>query len=353
MEYKDFIWIDADMRRVDFLSYLAWLMEDDFARLENHLKDALGIKKLPKRTVEEIIEGIILTSEREFHKKAGSSNFYICHALCVLDVVRRIFTRELYEALEKAASDARTRFLANQYRDILRWVLLDVEDLCSLYACTVNHDARYSSSYRKNHIQTASVHQVLRQGLYGTASFHSHADKEISASIGTIRQLIELRIRRSFGVMAYTDRQGNLYPLDLSQLFGVLKKYRGDIHFPIKLENLIRIYKWANAFIHSGVKDYSWVPYYLEFELRGLSFGRKKGRSWNVNNGISTTQETIDAIHADLTRQRNEQPRNALCGLLHRLTAPLHRLSRGGCGADGAAGKYRLLTCKVECELTD
>ena len=48
-----------------------------------------------------------------------------------------------------------------------------------------------------------SVHQVLRQSLFGQASFDSFADMEISASIAVIRQLVELRLRRAFGVLAY------------------------------------------------------------------------------------------------------------------------------------------------------
>lgn len=330
MEYGDFIFIGANAldknMQVDFLEYLGWLMKDDFIILEEELKNRLEIKNLPKRNNEQIIEGIIVTSNKEFTKKTQDKNFYICHALCILYVMKRIFKEDFYDTLKIAASDKNTNFLKNEYEQILRWILLDVEDLCSLYSQTTQKDSKYQSFIRNRYIHTASVHQVLRQGLYGNISFHSFADKEISATIGTIRQLIELRIRRSFGIMAFIDDDENVHPLDLSTLFDVIKKYKNDIVFPIKLENIIRIYKWANSFVHSGLCDYSWIPFFLEFMLRNFSFGEEKDYGWNVNNGIVTSQSTIDAIQNDLIQKRNGD-------------------------SDTNVIKLKLLICKPECEI--
>lgn len=329
MEYGNFLFIGANTlpnaMQVDFLNYLEWLMKDNFAPLENELKDRLEIKNLPKRSNEQLIEGIIVTSQKEFNKKTQDKNFYVCHALSVLYVMRRIFTHDFFNTLKIAASDKHTEFLANEYEQILRHILLDVEDLCSLYSWTIKKDPEYNSYIRSRYIQTASVHQVLRQGLYGNISFHSFSDKEISATIGTIRQLIELRIRRSFGVMAFEDQEGNICPLDLSMLFDVIKKYKSDITFPIKLENIIRIYKWANSFVHSGLKDYNWIPFFIEFMLRNFSFGEKRDYGWNINNGISMSQKTIDAIQNDLIKLRNPESDDII--------------------------KFRLLDCTPECEI--
>ena len=330
MKYGDFLFIRANAldkkMQVDFLEYLEWLMKNDFIILEEELKSRLEIKKLPKRNNEQIIEGIIIASNKEFTKKTQDRNFYVCHAMCILYVMKRIFTKDFYDTLKIAASDKHTNFLVNEYEKILRRILLDVEDLCSLYSQTIHKDPTYQSFIRRRYIHTASVHQVLRQGLYGNISFHSFADKEISATIGTIRQLIELRIRRSFGTMAFIDDDENVHPLDLSMLFDVIKKYKNDIIFPIKLENIIRIYKWANTFIHSGLGDYSWIPFFLEFMLRNFSFGERKDYGWNINNGIITSQLTINAIHNDLIQKRNAD-------------------------SDTNGIKFNLLICKPDCEI--
>lgn len=90
------------------------------------------------------------------------------------------------------------------------------------------------------------IHNVLRQGLYGTFSFHTFSDMEIDASIAVIRQLIELRMRRAFGTISYIDQNDNIKPLDMSKLFEVLKEYEKEIEWPIILSNFERIYKWGN-----------------------------------------------------------------------------------------------------------
>ncbi|EIS9525830.1 hypothetical protein L0775_003817 [Clostridioides difficile] len=97
-----------------------------------------------------------------------------------------------------------------------------------------------------------NLHQVLRQNLYGQQSLHSFVDMETSCSIAIIRQIIELRIRRAFGIIAFLDKDGNVKPLNMSSIFNVLKKYKKDIYFPIDLSNIERIYSWSNMFVHSG-----------------------------------------------------------------------------------------------------
>lgn len=129
-----------------------------------------------------------------------------------------------------------------------------------------------------------SVHQVLRQSLFGQASFDSFADMEISASIAVILQLVELRLRRAFGVLAYIAEEKNLLPLDLSSVIDCLKKYKAEIDFPIPLENIEQIYQWSNLYIHSGKQDHSWIPYFVEEQLRTFGFGERKENGWADRN---------------------------------------------------------------------
>lgn len=156
MEYGNFLFIGAntlsDAMQVDFLNYLEWLMKDNFAPLENELKNRLEIKNLPKRSNEQLIEGIIVTSQKEFNKKTQDKNFYVCHALSVLYVMRRIFTHDFFDTLKIAAADKHTKFLTNEYEQILRRILLDVEDLCSLYSWTIKKDPKYKSYIRRRYI---------------------------------------------------------------------------------------------------------------------------------------------------------------------------------------------------------
>ena len=178
---------------------------------------------------------------------------------------------------------------------------MDSEELCNQYANFVLGDTKYSSNIDSRYIHYMPVHRVLRQTLYGQVSCNSFTNMEISASIAVIRQLIELRIRRAFGVLSYIDPEsGGLIPLELSKLFDVIKAHKEQITFPLKIENIERIYKWSNMYVHSGKCELSWIPYYIETILKELSFGQKTEHSWDVKNGITTTNEVIERILDEL-----------------------------------------------------
>jgi len=123
---------------------------------------------------------------------------------------------------------------------------------------------------------------------------------EISAAIAVIRQLIEFRIRRAFGTLSYIDDQENLFPLELSLVFECLKKHKDDIYLPISLENVERIYKWSNLYIHSGKQDFSWMPYFVEQVLKPLTFGERENCGWDVKNGIKASKKVIEQIYQEL-----------------------------------------------------
>lgn len=313
IEYDDFLLIDIipglTTRIIKFTTYLEWLMRDDFKALKDRLCQGMNLKCEPHRNADDAICGMLATTEREFVKKSSNNNYYECNFAAIMYVVRYVFSYELLEILKAADKDDKTRFIVKNYQSILIDILRNVEDLCSLYVSTIGSKGRATAEYssiRSRFISTVAVHQVLRQEIYGSASFHAFADKELSASIGTIRQLIELRIRRSFGILSLKDAADNIVPLNMSRFFDVVKQHREEIEFPIKLETIIRIYSWSNNYIHSGLGDYPWIPMYLERMLRDFSFGQEeKDGSWSVYNGIKTRQEVLDSIAQEILDNAN------------------------------------------------
>lgn len=302
IKYGDFValgWNNVpEELQVDFLSYLNYFVNSGVAELENRLTTHFELKSLPKRSADEILEGILACSPKELEKKRTGKNYYICNALCLLEVVKKIFDRDLYAVLSKPDIPS---IMLHNYCHILKWVLMDSEELCNQYSNFVLGDTQYLSNIDSRYIHYMPVHQVLRQALYGQVSCNSFVDMEISASIAVIRQLVELRIRRAFGVLSYFEKESEkLIPLDLSKLFDVIKTHKEEISFPLKLENIERIYKWSNMYVHSGKCELSWIPYYVETILKELSFGQTVGNSWDVKNGIATTDEVIQQIHNEL-----------------------------------------------------
>lgn len=296
--------------QVDFLAYFKFLLDSDFRDLEEHLKTRLELKRFPKRSDKELLEGILAQSFNDLTKKRSNKNYYHCNAICLIRVLRKIFTADLYSCL---TNPMLPKIVLDNYEHILKSILLDADDLCNLYDNNIKGDNTYHSSIDVRYVHSMSVHQVLRQSLFGQASFNSFADMEISASIAVIRQLVEFRLRRAFGVLAYIDEEKNLLPLDLSSIIDCLKKHREEIDFPIPLENIEQIYQWSNLYIHSGKQDYSWIPYFVEEQLRTFSFGVQKENGWAANNGIAATEKAIQEIHQELIGQLNK-PNVNTCG---------------------------------------
>ena len=170
MEYGDFFYIGAYrlscIKEVKFIDYLKWLSQNDFQPLESRLleiftkeitlsisnganhgvrnnSDRTGnsqcikklktLKKLPNRNINAIIEGMIPESFKELNAKVRSDNFYFCLAHAVLSVMQYIFTPEIVNTLEVYSRNPHLDYFVSNYQEILKLLLIDVEDLSSLY----------------------------------------------------------------------------------------------------------------------------------------------------------------------------------------------------------------------------
>lgn len=282
---------------ITFLEYYKYMLDDEFKEIEMHILQGVGMKTLNKHSDDDIVESTLAQTEMERNKKKKHKNYYQENASCAIETLKYIFTDDLYNEMIKAPD-----FVKHNYCHILRYILLDVDQLINEYEININSNFKFRSNPHRQ-IHTMSLHNVLRQSAYGRASFHSFSDVEIDASISIIRQMIEMRIRRGFGIIAFIDNQENIKPLDMSSIFEILKKYESYIEFPAKLSCLERIYKWGNLYIHSGRGDYAWLPYFLERYLRKMSFGEQKSDgSWNYNNGITVSEITLEKIRDEVKK---------------------------------------------------
>lgn len=315
IEYGDFLCIDNELGKrlgkdIDFISYLKWLSTDNFKQLEDELKKNFDLKSIKDQSFDDVIEGILAKTNTDYSRKLKDKNYYACHATAILYVVRHIFSPEVIEVLEESAkrtNDVMAMYVVRNYQGILRDIQMDMMDITNAYGTNISGNKKYKSFIGNRFLTPNDMHQVLRQMLYGTASYHSFADHNPSAAISEIRGLIEIRIRHAFGVLTFVDTQNKnaVVPLGMSKLFEIIDKHKNEIDFPLKLENIERIYHWANTFVHSGLGDYCWVPFYVEFALRNLTFGHETETGFDINNGIAMKQSTIDAIQNELVKMMN------------------------------------------------
>jgi hypothetical protein len=263
----------------------------------------MGLNKMPKKNHDNIIQQIIAKSPNDLNKKVVSPEHYKAHLCCISHVLEEMFLHDAFiENLENYQVEEGNDIVVYNYYHLLHELLFDMALLIQDYKQTIKQIAPGNFSLMKNLYQKElTLYQLLPQMIFGQVSFHSFITREPFVSIALIRQMIELKIRKSFGILGTYDKSKDSFePLPLGQIFDELKQHQSEIDFAVPLENIIRINGWANIYVHSGMKDYTWTIIFVYRYLHELMKGRKEGKSWSSNSGIRLTQPTLDRIVSGL-----------------------------------------------------
>ena len=276
-----------------FDEYLQYLVEGGLNDIEKELLINLERKRWDKYQDDDIIASMLYKSEADYEKKITSKNYYNANGLCIIRCLQDLYNQERYNILKRAPD-----IIRNTYCELLRRILLESEQLVNLYQNKMKNNYKYEATARIS-VHTMSLHNLLRQSIYGSYSLDSFSDYEPANAIAVIRQMIELRMRKAIGIMGYVDDKGNQQPFNMSKLFEVIKKYK-NIKYPVKIENIERIYKWSNCYIHSGRIDWCWIPIFIEKYLRDFSFGICKNTNWSYDNAFVIPKDTLYDIHSKI-----------------------------------------------------
>lgn len=270
--------------------------------LDDYLSYAIsqmGLKKLPKKSNDQIIQQIISKSPNDLNKKVESAEYYKAHICCIKRVLEDMFLHDTFiDDIEKYQVEKDKDMVVYNYYNLLWELLFDMALLIQDYNQVIKKITPTKFSVGKNLYQRDfTLYQLLPQIIFGQVSFHSFIEREPFVSIALFRQVIELRIRRAFGILGTYDKSKDSFePLSLGQIFDEIKKHQNEIDFAIPFDNIIRINGWSNIFMHSGMKDYTWTLIFVYRYLHEFIKGRKEGKSWSAKSGIKLTQETLDKV---------------------------------------------------------
>ena len=140
---------------------------------------------------------------------------------------------------------------------------------------------------RKEH--PFEIFKGAEQSIYGTYSWLTHTDRAPFVPVAVLRTAIEMRIRGAFGIQGYIDStNANLVPIDMSRIFEVIKLRLPSMNFAVDFNDVVRVYRWSNAYLHGGWRDFEWVAGFCLQYLRPLFADPRDTPEggWSIDGGI-------------------------------------------------------------------
>ncbi len=275
-----------------WLDFCKWYQSEGKHLFVSAFTEASGMKFPRPRSMEWLVRSGIAGTEKEYKKIIAEHDYYRANAFWFLEEVDCIVeTTPVGDGYSK---------LAIVYGQTLHFVESLIRDsLVLLRECASLLSGLDESGVHKNPVtQLSEFYVTARYLIYDAVAVGHHSD----VSISVIRQALEIRVRRAFGIIAKADPSGTEHPVSLSEIIAVLKGKKIDMAVP--LSSLKRINGWANMYLHSGIKEYSWVaPRILEYLATFLLGRPAPGYLATSNGGVITDEETFREIREQLEQR--------------------------------------------------
>jgi hypothetical protein len=262
-----------------------------------------GIRLTNTPGQDDLVAAAIPKSYGDLNSKAKSDAFYRAHGFW--------FVEEMDNIVKRVPRQGNSPADANSFGDVLRFVSKVLLDSVLLFEHWGTHRAEVPGVYGigKNDIEhIMAFYQGARQTIYGHGSWSlSFPDNHADLATATIRQAVEIRVRRAFGVMAKISKaDGGIHPIPFSDLLEAIEPHKANVQLPVRFENVVRINGWANMYLHAALKLYAWCPpRVLEFLRVFLLGGKAPGWFHNSKAGVVVDRATFDAVR-NLIRQEHE-----------------------------------------------
>lgn len=282
-------------------------LHDKFQRLvsveldwyENEAMALLGKSRLPSIGDDQIIQQMLAKSPNDEKKKSTDPAYYAANAVAFLKLCRDLLKSDFIKHFEVVPGSEVDDLVVYNYHRLFQGLLFDSLILLNEYAVRIKGVSPPYGCGKNLWQHHVTMYQSLRQSIFGQASFHSFVEVEPDLSISIIRQIVELRVRRAFGVLGWFQPTTQSFePLAMSKLFEEIKKHKSDVDFSVPFECLTRIYGWSNIFLHTGVKEYLWKPMIVKEYLKEFCLGKQN--QYNVNGGVVVKEVALTAIISSL-----------------------------------------------------
>ena len=276
----------------------AWLLQDGFSLYEDAFKEETTTS--PSRSGDEqLVQQAFADGPNDIRRKLRQTAFFSANAAIFLKISRLVCER-----ITAAANQPHEEVFRNVHAGLLRKLVLDSQWLLEEWATTnVGVSTVYGIVKTPRHLSLPISHAV-QQLYFGGSPFFAFTDNASESAIAVLRVAIETRLRFGFGILgAINKRDGAFVPLKLSLLLAALKQHQASIQLAVPLADIQRIYGWTNTYIHTGLRDYIWLPQFGAMYLNVFLRGGRHRYGNSAFSGIITTKETVVTIQRQIARQ--------------------------------------------------
>lgn len=250
-------------------------------------------KRPSKAGVDHLLDAAIPRSPRDLQRKETDDAYYAAHAALFLQEMDCIISR-----VPRDCPDAEAAFAFGNVLRFVDQVLFDSVVLLEHWAAR-SQQVPGVFGVGKNEVE--HMHTFFfgaQQTIYGHGSFGlSFVENHSDIVIGTIRQALEIRLRRAFGVAGrFSDTTGAFEPVPLSALFEAIRPFEKHIKSEVPFATLRRINGWANMYMHGAIKLPVWTPSRVLARLKPLLLGEGRKRG----DGLLMPKAVFDGVRQKL-----------------------------------------------------
>lgn len=243
--------------------------------------------------IDTLLDAAIPRSPGDLQRKEADDAYYAAHAA--------LFLQEMDGIVSRVPRDCPDPEAAFAFGNVLRFVdhvLFDSVVLLEHWAARSRQvpDVFGVGKNEFEHIQTFFF--GAQQTVYGHGSFGlSYVENHSDIVIGTIRQALEIRLRRAFGVAGrFSDANGAFEPVPLSALFEAIRPFEQQITLEVPFATLRRVNGWANMYMHGAIKLPVWTPPRVLARLKPLLLGEGRKRG----DGLRMPKAAFDGVRQKL-----------------------------------------------------
>lgn len=250
-------------------------------------------KRPSKAGIDNLLDAAIPRSPRDLERKEANDAYYAAHAA--------LFLQEMDAIIRCVPRDCPDPEAAFAFANVLRFIDHILFDSVVLVEHWAARSLQVPGVFGVGKNEVEHMHSFVmgaQQTIYGHGSFGlSFAENHSDLVIGTIRQGVEIRLRRAFGIYGrVSDTTGAFEPVPLSALFEAIQPFETQIASEVPFATLRRINGWANMYMHGAIKLPAWTAPRVLARLKPLLLDKGKKRG----DGLGMPKAVFDGVRQNL-----------------------------------------------------